>query len=103
MGKQGEHKSPVLHVFICNADAYAQVELIGGWLTLPASVEVIKNCVFTIGEYLITDYSLEGSCIDGDWVQEVILDYRQDNEGLNGYIAEKGETYGKNFYGSENS
>ena len=41
--RKSREKKPLLHVFVCNAAAYEQGELIGGWLTLPASEEAMRQ------------------------------------------------------------
>ena len=98
MRKHRESK-PLLHVFLCDAAAYKQGDLIGGWLTLPASEEEIKRYLLRFsGQHLITNYDLMGSCLLEEWVQEVVLCCQNDVKKLSGYIAGKGKTQGKKKY-----
>ena len=69
--RKSREKKPLLHVFVCNAAAYERGELIGGWLTLPASEEAMRQ--YLSGQHLITDYDLEGSCLMEAWVREAVM------------------------------
>lgn len=90
MKKRREQK-PVLHIFVCDAEAYKYEELIGGWLTLPASEDELVRCLCRFsGRYLITDYDLAGSCFAGEWVLGSVLRCQGNLKKLNGYIAGKG-------------
>ena len=85
--RKSREKKPLLHVFVCNAAAYEQGELIGGWLTLPASEEAMRQ--YLSGQHLITDYDLEGSCLMEEWVREVVLCCTKNVIQLNIYIERK--------------
>ena len=85
--RKSREKKPLLHVFVCNAAAYEQGELLGGWLTLPASEEAMRQ--YLSGQHLITDYDLEGSCLMEDWVREAVMCCEKNVIQLNHYIERK--------------
>lgn len=55
----------LLNVYVTNLEKYNEMELVGKWLSLPASEEEIQECFKKIGlndeyeEYFITDYESE--------------------------------------------
>lgn len=88
--RKTREKKPLLHVFICDRAAYEREELIGGWLTLPASEDKIQQYLLRFsGQHLITDYDLEGSCLMEEWVREVVLCCTKNVIQLNNYIERK--------------
>ena len=88
--RKTREKKPLLHVFVCDAAAYEHEELIGGWLTLPASEDKIQQYLLRFsGQHLITDYDLEGSCLMEAWVREAVMCCEKNVIQLNHYIERK--------------
>lgn len=78
---------PVLHVFVCEAKAYEQIELLGRWITLPVPEYKLKQFLRDItGTYRITDYDLFGSCFTEEDIQKIVTEYQENLIQLNGYL-----------------